>query len=190
MLAEIDFNALSVESLLLYAALGTLAVLVISTVGIFAFRREVTEAKSRSIVSKGLYIAFSACVAILGITSFGTLLYQEHLGGYALLAHVGVAGAFVFLLAAVAWFFLPNGSTADKPGFTRDERWWFARWTAFGLVLSGIATAATMFTSMLPILDTQGLLEFAMLHRYAGLSTLVFAVLHGYALACTHFNLR
>lgn len=191
LLAEIAIIEMpEVGTLLLYAACSTLAIIILSSLGLVAFRREVTEAQSRSLLSKVIYFAFATCIAILGITSFGTLLYESHLGGYALLIHVATAGAFVFLLTAVAWLFLPNGSTPEQRGYTRDERWWFARWTAFGLIISGVATAATMFTSMLPILDTQGLLEFAMLHRYAGLLTLVFAVLHGYSLVCTHFNWR
>ena len=110
--------------------------------------------------------------------------------GYALLAHVGAAGAFVFLLLLIACFYLPRGRDLLGSETTGDNRWWLARLSAWLLVISSIVTAGTMFVSMLPILDTAGLLEFAMLHRYAGLVVVVSAVVHVYALCCTKLGLR
>lgn len=186
----VDIAAFPFSQALLYGLLATLGILCLSLCGQFLFKREVTEAQKRSIVSKLIYAIFIVTITILAVTSFGSILRFGHMLGWSLLIHVATAGAFVFLLLAIAFLFLPNGAKPEQRGYTADGRWWFARWSAWGLVLFSIATAATMFTSMLPILDTDGLLEFAALHRYAGLGTVIFAALHLYAMLCVRFNWR
>ena len=47
-----------------------------------------------------------------------------------------------------------------------------------------------MFLSMLPILDTQGLIEMLAVHRYAGLVVVVAAVTHLYTLLMTRMGVR
>jgi len=47
-----------------------------------------------------------------------------------------------------------------------------------------------MLISMLPALDTDGLLQLTELHRYAGLITAVAALVHLAALGIRHFGIR
>jgi hypothetical protein len=135
-----------------------------------------------------MYGAFLATVGVLAVTSLQAVLSGQALSGYALMGHVSAAGAFTFLLVAVAWLFLP---AADIDGdFQREHRWWFARWSSWLLILSALATAGTMFLSMLPLLDTAGLHQVLSVHRFAGLATVAAAVLHAFALAMTRFGFR
>ncbi|MFN3192717.1 MAG: hypothetical protein ACE361_19550 [Aureliella sp.] len=190
-LAAVNLAELPLKSILLWSLVGTSALVGLNMLYVMATKRGAeTKVVSRHWFSKTIYGIFLFLTAALAISSFGSILQSGHLGGYALLAHLTAAGAFVFVLLAVAFLFLPNGASPSQRGYTRDSRWWLSRWSAVGLVVAGVLTAATMFTSMLPILDTQGLLEFAMLHRYAGLATVIFAVIHAYTMVCTHWNWR
>ncbi len=64
------------------------------------------------------------------------------------------------------------------------------RLSAWLLILSSLVAAATMVISMLPVLDTQGLLQVATWHRWAGLVVVVSAVLHLLALGANQVRLR
>lgn len=143
----------------------------------------------RPLFSSLIYVAFIAVLALLSVTSFGSLLQSKPLSGYVLMAHVAGAGAFTFLLTAIAWLYLPTYSHAEQ-GFRFEHRWWLARWSAWLLVVGSLAAAGTMFLSMLPVLNTESLKQVALLHRYAGIVTVVAAVLNLFAMACTRFKLR
>lgn len=184
-LTQFDFR-----SILIYSLIGLAVLVVLGGVVVNASKKAVTPAKSRSWFSKLIYLAFLAMVIMLAGSSFGSILQAGHMSGYALIAHLGAAGAFTFLLLAVAVLFAPNGAKPDEAGFTSDGRWWFSRMSAWLLLLSSIAAAGTMFVSMLPILDTQGLLEFAALHRFAGLAVVISSVMHGFAMLCAKSGLR
>lgn len=172
-------------------ALATTVVLVLCGLVVVVSRKQTpAEAPSRGWLSKLIYVVFTLCVIVLAVTSFGAILTEGHMAGWPLLIHVGVAGAFVFLLVAMAWLFLPNGAKSDERGFTVDGRWWLSRWSAWALILSSLAAAATMFTSMLPILDTDGLLEFAELHRYAGLAVVLSSLVHLFGMLCSRLGWR
>lgn len=181
---------LSFAQLITAIGIALVAVLSLSTLFLFATHRKRHNSKNRSWWVRLGYLVFLVTVAILAGTSFASVIQFDHLFGYALLAHVGAAGAFVFLLLLVACFYLPRGSDLRESETTGDNRWWLARLSAWVLVLSSIAAAGTMFISMLPILDTAGLKEFALLHRYAGVAVVAAAILHFYALSCTKLGLR
>jgi hypothetical protein len=134
-----------------------------------------------------IYVAFMGVLALLSVTSFGSLLQSKPLSGYVLMAHVAGAGAFTFLLVAIAWLYLPTYSHAEQ-GFRFEHRWWLARWSAWLLVVGSLAAAGTMFLSMLPVLNTESLKQVALLHRYAGIVTVVAAVLNVFAMAWTRFK--
>lgn len=186
---ESEFE-LSFAQLVSAIGIALVAGLSLLTLFLFATNRKRSNAKHRSIWIRFGYLAFLGTIVILAVTSFASIIQFGHLFGYALLAHVAAAGAFVFLLLLVACFYLPRGSDLLENEAPGDNRWWLARFSAWLLVLSSIMTAGTMFISMLPILDTAGLREFAVLHRYAGVAVVAAAILHLYSLSCTKMGLR
>lgn len=189
-LGELPLLGLQFERALIAAGVVTVMGLAASAFYVNATRCNREQVHQRGWISKLVYVAFLAVVLVLAVSSFGSILQAGHMQGYALLAHIAAAGAFVFLLLAVALLYLPTGRRPGQPGFTSDDRWWIARWSAWALVISSLIAAGTMFLSMLPILDTAGLIEVAALHRYAGLAVVIAAIFHAYALLCTRLKLR
>lgn len=186
LLAELPLPAIAFKSTIL-PALGVAALLiVVHGVFVFASSRRLKSARLGWLAT-ALYALFVALVALLGVSSLGSVVLLGHMSGYALLAHVAAAGAFTFLLVAIAYFYLP---WADVLQDETTQRWWLVRWSAWGLMLSCIAAAATMFLSMLPILDSEGLLQAAEVHRFAGLAVVATALVHLYSLSCTKMGLR
>lgn len=177
------------QVLLVVGALVAIGI-VTSVIVVTATRRSVSTGRKRTWFSWLLYIAFLVSVVVLAATSFGAILLRGQMGGESLHVHVGIAGAFVFLLLAIAWLYLPAGPADENADRPADMRWWLARWSVWGLVLSGLAAEATMFLSMLPAFDTTLLLQAAEWHRYAGLAVVAFAVVHAYSLICIRLGLR
>ncbi len=176
-------------------SVGVTAAIVLGLVGMFAFatNRRIRDSATRGWLSRLCYAVFLTSVGVLAISSFGSLLQFGHMSGYALLAHVAAAGAFVFLLLVVAVLYLPWGgsvATDENTAAVGDQRWWFARWTAWLLVISSLLTAGSMFLSMLPILDTAGLHEAVAVHRWTGLVVVVSALFHLFAISCTRLGWR
>lgn len=187
-----DLPALNIEfqQFLFPVAIVALVLLFLNALFAFATSRRRGRVRGRNWLKRLLYVGFLGVVAVLAVTSFGSILQFGHMSGYQLLAHVGAAGAFVFLLLAIALFYLPTGFDPDDPFATGDYGWWLSRASAWALVLSSMVTAGTMFLSMLPILDTQGLIEMLAVHRYAGLAVVVAAVVHFYSLLMTRAGVR
>jgi hypothetical protein len=190
LVGELSLTGLQFERALLAAGLLTLLLLAANIFYVKSTGRQREEIHQRSWLSRLVYLIFLAVIIVLALTSFGSILQVGHMEGYALLAHIGAAGAFVFLLLAVAVLYLPLGARPGDRSYTSDDGWWLARWSAWTLVVSALITAGTMFLSMLPVLDTKGLIEVAALHRYAGLVVVVAAIFHAYALLCTRLKLR
>ncbi|MEZ6134385.1 MAG: hypothetical protein R3C53_05685 [Pirellulaceae bacterium] len=138
-------------------------------------------------VRGSLYGLYLITILVLGLSSLVSVIQYGHMSGYALLGHVAAAGAFTFLLLAIAFLMLP--CSEDDPKL-RTNRWWLSRWSVWGLVISSLVAAGSMFLSMLPILDTSGLLQMAEVHRYAGLCVVIMACVHLYSLACTRMGWR
>lgn len=187
-----DIPALNIEfqQLLFLVAVAGGVLLTLNALFACATSRRRGRVRGRNWLKRLLYLGFLGVVAVLAVTSFGSMLQFGHMSGYQLLAHVGAAGAFVFLLLAIAFLYLPSGIEPDDPLATGDYGWWLARFSAWALVLSSLVAAGTMFLSMLPILDTQGLIEMLAVHRYAGLAVVVAAVFHFYSLLMTRAGIR
>ena len=100
------------------------------------------------------------------------------------------AGAFVFLLLVFALIYLPQGPPQPNATVMNAHQWWLNRWSVWALVLGSLVTAGAMFLSMLPVLDTAGLLQAARLHRYAGLFAVVAAIVHSYSLIYYRYRWR
>ena len=96
---------------------------------------------------------------VLALTGFGgMLLAEEGLHGYLLLAHVGLGGAFLVLLALFA------GVGAGRPT-ARFEFWAF-------LVL-GSGAGLTVLVSMFPHFGTDGQTLLQTLHWWSALGAMV-----------------
>ena len=81
---------------------------------------------------------------------------------------------------------LPVAPPAPK----RTWLWPMAGTGAAVVLAGGVLAAGAMFLSMLPILDTEGLIEVAALHRYAGLAVVIAALFHVLALLSTRLRWR
>ncbi|GAB5402703.1 MAG: hypothetical protein Aurels2KO_09340 [Aureliella sp.] len=180
-----DLPTIPFLSVLAVAAAVTLGVIALGGLFILATSRRHGVQPGRNLLAKLCYVVFIAVVAVLSASSFGSMVQFGHMSGYALLAHIGASGAFVFLLLAIAYFYLPRGEDSLP-----DGRWWVARWSAWGLVVGGIVAAGTMFLSMLPILGTDGLQGAAEVHRYGGMVAALSACVHFFALCCVKLGVR
>lgn len=170
-----ELQQLSFEKVLIPTGVVTAGIVLLGLLGVLVRSRQRHDILERHWFSRLVYALFFISVVSLAATSFGSILQKGHMQHYALLAHVAVAGAFVFLHLAVAVMYLPIGSTSKLT-------WWWEKWSAWGFVVSGLITSATMFLSMLSMLDTAGLIQALQVHRIAGLATAVFVVLHLFAL--------
>lgn len=191
LLAE-TFLSADIPILQLLAGVGIILalVLLLSTLAIYATKRGVRRSRKSSLLSKLVYAVYIALIAILGATSFGSLVQTGHLGGYALQAHVAAAGAFVFLLALVAFVWLPNSFAEELRGGRFVTGWWAWRWSTWALILFSLGATGTMLVSMLPVLATDEMLTMARIHRYAGLAVVAFAIINLYTIVCIRLGWR
>jgi hypothetical protein len=134
-------------------------------------------------LSRLIYLLFATTVAVLSLTSFGSILKQGHMNNYAMIAHASMGGVFVVLLLAIAWIYLPAGVELV-------ERWWGERWTAWLLVLASLITAGSMIVCMLPILGTPELISATTIHRFAGLATVAALLFHSFSLLAGKLGYR
>lgn len=182
LLADMSGLEIPIPQLLLAAGIGVALILVVSGLFVFSTKRQQPK-PARHWLSRLLYAAYLLAILVLAVSSFGSIVQFGHMSGYALLAHISAAGAFVFLMVAVAILYLPY---EDAP----TDRWWATRWSAWLLIASSIGAAGTMLFSMLPVLDTESMLQVATLHRYAGLTVVVAAVLHLYTSCLVRLGYR
>ena len=187
---ELAIPEIPFAKLLPYAGMVTGAVVGLHALLAFATKRGSSGGRTRNWWSRLCYLVFLVTIVVLAVSSFGAIIRMGHMSGYALLAHIAAAGAFVFLLLPISALYLPRGLGPDSPSTTSDERWWLARWSAWTLIVSGLTAAGTMFLSMLPVLGTESLLLVAEIHRYAGLLVVIAAIFHLYALICTRYGWR
>lgn len=140
------------------------------------------------------YVAFLLSILVLAGTSFYGVLFEGAMHGWGLLIHLTGAGAFVFLLLAVAAIWAPQSQPVDGDSLTSTAEaspsWWLSVVSFWLLMLAAIATAGTMLAGMLPVLSTSDLLKAIDVHRYAGLCVVIAAVLHGYSLLVRARGLR
>jgi hypothetical protein len=189
LLADLPSLNVSFAQVLIAVAVVLAVVLTLGSLTLYATKRDYKRGPTRHWLSRLAYLAYLLLIAVLAVTAFGSIVSVGHLSGYALLFHVAASGGFVFLMVAIAFLYLPTAGPMARHNLSLD-RWWVSRWTAWALVASSLAAAATMLLSMLPVLDTEGLLQMAVLHRYAGLAVVVSAILHLYSLVCTRLGWR
>lgn len=119
------------------------------------------------VLNASVFAFFVIAVAVLGVTSFGSLARGAAMLGWALLLHVTVAGAFLGLLAVVAWAWLPalaRGRGGDRDGVASV---WLVG-SGWLMVAACVAAAVAIVPGMFPWLGTTDMLQAVALHRYAG----------------------
>lgn len=169
--------------LLLPAILATLVIVALLAMWVMSTTRRRTDRFQRGWLSRLAYLAFTACVAVLSISAFGSIVREGHMHHYALIVHTSAAGAFVFLLVAVAATYLPRGAATS-------DNWSVERWSAWALVLVSLCTVATMLVSMVPVLDTRGMNQALAVHRFAGLATAMATIVHLFSLVAGRLGYR
>ena len=164
--------------------------LILAALSVFTTKRKVPPGPARHWITRSIYGIYVVLIIALAATGLGSIARWGHMSGYALLYHLAAAGGFVFVMVAIAILYLPAtaGEVGDRDG--QLDRWWAVRWSAWALVLSSLVTAGSMLLSMLPVLDTAGLLQMVMLHRYAGLAVVVAICVHLFALTCVRLGWR
>lgn len=190
LLADLPSLNIPFAQVLLAVSVMVAVVLVLATLVLYTTSRQSQRGRSRHWFSKLVYVAYLFLIAVLAVTAFGSLLATGHVLGYALLFHVAASGGFVFLMVAIAFLYLPTGADDTDVSGGRCASWWATRWSAWALVISSLVVAGTMLVSMLPLLGTEGLLDMAILHRYAGLAVVVSAIFHLSSLTCVRLGWR
>ena len=180
---KLNVENFAFDKLLIPTAMVTGIVFLLTVLVVLSSKKHRTDRYERNWFTRTLYLLFIGCVSVLAATSFGSILQQGHMEHYALMAHTTAAGGFVFLTLAVAIFFLPRG-TATK------EIWLMEKWSVWVLIAGAMVTTATMLVSMLPLLDTTGLLQAVQIHRYAGLVTAIAAIFHAFSLIAGRLGYR
>ena len=142
-----------------------------------------------------VYFAFAILVIGLTATSFGAILVEGVMQNWALLAHISIAGAFVFVMLVFAIIWNPNylaqtGSGAIPVEASKKDRWWLFTWSLWGVLFSSVVVAGSMLLQMLPVLDTEGMLEVTELHRYSGLVLSASLILNVYSIAIRRIGWR
>jgi hypothetical protein len=162
-------------------AVGAAGLLLLGSVLNWSWEQATAAGEPRPWTARVGYAAFFASIAVMGLTSFGSLAQGHEMHGWALLAHVSLAGAFVVFLAVVAYYYLPRSSPGPgRCSVVHDGP--FVRGTAILMVAACFTTAAVIIPGMFPWLGTEQMLSAIAVHRFAGLAALLFTATHALAL--------
>ena len=181
---------------ILPSALIVTLVLAVAILLIGIGRGRTTEPKSRwNLWEKLIYLVTLASVAILAVTSFGALLWWGELSGWALFAHMGGAGMFVFTLPvlAITWCApsrFGNGRAGAQGAAASKRFYWLPKLMFWILLVGGLIVSMTMLLSMLPLFGTDQLNELVDLHRISGLVVVVALVFHFTGIILQRFGKR
>lgn len=131
--------------------------------------------KRFGLIERASYVFLTLTLLALAFTGMApALVAGANLEGWMLMAHVGVGGAFMFLLLLTA--LLGTSSAAGSEAkLAPEQRCTF--WTAMGL---GVATTVTMMLSMVPLFGTHGMEVLREVHRYCGLAMVAVGYWHVY----------
>ena len=183
------------REILPYALSATLVLAIVCLlVGIG--RGRTAEPKSRwSLWEKLVYLVTLVSVAILSVTSFGALLRFGELRGWALFAHMGGAGMFVFTLPVLAITWCEpsrfNSRRVGGQGQSVPRRfYWLPRLMFWILLAGGLTVSMTMLLSMLPLFGTDGFGQLLDWHRISGLVVVVALAFHFTGILLQRFGKR
>ena len=133
-------------------------------------------------------------IAELAFTSFYAVFGPGVLGGWWLLAHMCGAGTFLGILPllALTWARPCGFACCCSSGTeaTQSERFpGLAKACFWLIVFGGILVSGTMLLSMMPWFGTDGLINLARLHGYAGLLIVVATIIHSYSVCLSRSRL-
>lgn len=163
----------------IFTTIGVLIAIALPLIDMALFRpgrRSLGSARMPK-VERLIYLAFLFAVALQALTSFGTILKGEHMHGWALVAHMSVAGLFAVCITALAllWAEQSTFNRAGEPRFHTGEK------VAFWLTLvTGLATIVSAMLAMMGWFASPGQVTLLKVHRYSALLLLICAVFHGY----------
>lgn len=185
LLADISLPVVPFSLIVIVALIALAVFLLIQTGWILSSRKERGIVSRPGNISTLAYVGFVISVFVLSATSFYSIVMFGKMEHYALLMHMGAAGAFVFLITFVAIRFSPGLSTEDR--MTKEiergaNRWWQFRWSMWLILVGGLLSALTMLLSMLPVLSTEQMEIAIGVHRYAGLACFLGVVWHLYSM--------
>ncbi len=183
---------------ILWSALAATAVVIVLYLMLVLVARPPRMLRKRwSWWEKLVYIATLITVAILGTTSFYSVLRYGGMHGWWLFAHMCGAGAFlaVLPLLALTWFRANRfGAHAEGPIDPMSDYaprfFWLPKFTFWLIVIGGFMVSASMLVSMLPLFGTDTLEELLAIHRYSGLLVVVATLLHFYSVLLERAGLR
>lgn len=127
-------------------------------------------------VEKGIYAIMFFGLIVGVVTGLGSVFTRGHMGGWALMVHVGLAPAFMLGMAGVAV------TLADRCRFVGDRpASTFGSWENFLFWVMLIATLIAILSAVLPmtpIFGTYGQDVSLSVHRYSSLAAAVAVILH------------
>lgn len=125
-------------------------------------------------------LLFTAAVAALLATSLAALGQAGRLGGWYLFFHTAAGGVLVAVLplAGLVWLGAGTGRRDTKTGFRWQPAWSLSSLLLGAALTAALVTAGAMLLSMLPLLDTDRMLQMLTLHAYGGLALGIFTILY------------
>ena len=181
---------------LLAVALAATAVIVILHLILALLGGRAAKPRKRfNIWEKLVYLGALVSVAVLGITSFFTVLRFGGMHGWWLFAHMFGAGALTGVLPLLALTWCGANRFERMTRQQRDEAvwprfFWIPRVMFWLFLLAGFTVLITMLVSMLPLFGTDGLNVLLDIHRYAGLLAVVALFIHFYCVLLQRVQLR
>ena len=128
-------------------------------------------------VEKGIYAIMFFGLVVGGVPGLGSVFTRGHMGGGALMVHVGLAPAFMLGMAGVAV------TLADRCRFVGGDRpaSTFGSWENFLFWVMLLATLIAILSAVLPmtpVFGTYGQHVSLSVHRYSSLVAAVAVILH------------
>ncbi|MHB0955876.1 MAG: hypothetical protein ACYC6N_17090 [Pirellulaceae bacterium] len=172
---------------------ATVVIIVVHLVLTLLRRRTSTPHRRFSIWEKLVYLGTLVSVAVLGITSFYTVLQFGAMHGWWLFVHMFGAGALTAMLPLLALTWCGANRFGGSRARERDDAprfFWIPRVMFWLFLLAGFAVMITTLISMLPVFGTDGLHILLDIHRYAGLLAVVTLLIHFYCVLLQRAQLR
>ncbi len=182
-------------SLLAVTLIATAAMVVVHLILALLGGRAPKPRKRFNIWEKLVYLGALVSVAMLGVTSFYTVLRFGGMHGWWLFAHMFGAGALtgVLPLLALTWCGASRFGRLTQRQLEESylpRFFWIPRVMFWLFLLAGFVVLLTMLVSMLPLFGTEGMEILLDIHRYAGLLAVVTLFIHFYCVLLQRVQLR
>jgi len=182
-------------SVLAIALIATAVVVVLHLILALLGGRAPKPRKRFNIWEKLIYLGALVSVAVLGVTSFYTVLRFGGMHGWWLFAHMFGAGTMtgVLPLLALTWCGASRFGRLTQRQLEESylpRFFWIPRVMFWLFLLAGLVVMLTMLVSMLPLFGSEGLEILLDIHRYAGLLAVVTLFIHFYCVLLQRAQLR